>query len=123
MLSFECLILVILIGVGWNLRVVLICIPLMIKDFEHFFRCSLVIRGYSIVNSLFSSVHHFKIGLFGDFFWRLTLEFFIYFGFSPLSDVGLVKIFSPMCKLICPTNGVFCLTEALKFLEVPFMNC
>ena len=107
MLSFECLILVILIGVGWNLRVVLICSPLMIKDFEHFFRCSLVIRGYSIVNSLFSSVHHFKIGLFGDFFWRLTLEFFIYFGFSPLSDVGLVKIFSPMCKLICGNICVF----------------
>jgi hypothetical protein len=34
----EFLILAILTGVRWNLRVVLICIPLMIKDVEHFFQ-------------------------------------------------------------------------------------
>jgi hypothetical protein len=28
----------------WNLRVVLICISLMIKDAEHFFRCFSAIR-------------------------------------------------------------------------------
>jgi hypothetical protein len=38
-LSLEFLILPILRGVRWNLRVVLICIHLMTKGFEHFFEC------------------------------------------------------------------------------------
>jgi hypothetical protein len=50
-LSPEVLILAILIGVRWNLRVILICISLITKDFEHFFRCFSAIRDSSIVNS------------------------------------------------------------------------
>jgi hypothetical protein len=45
LLSPEFLILAILIGVRWNLRVILICISLITKDFEHFFRCFSAIRG------------------------------------------------------------------------------
>ena len=41
--SPEVLILTILIGVRWNLRVLLTCIPLITKDFEHFFKCFSVI--------------------------------------------------------------------------------
>ena len=39
LLSSEFLILAILTGVRWNLRVRLICISLMTKDVEHFLRC------------------------------------------------------------------------------------
>ena len=67
MLSPEVLILATLIGVGLNLRVVLICISLITKDFEHFFRCFSVIQDSSVVNSWFSSIPHFLIGLFGFF--------------------------------------------------------
>jgi hypothetical protein len=38
LLSLEILILAILTGIRWNLRVVLIFISLMIKDVEHFFQ-------------------------------------------------------------------------------------
>ena len=59
LLSPEFLILAILTGVRWNLRVVLICISLMIKDGEHFFRCFSAIQYSSVENSLFSSEPHF----------------------------------------------------------------
>jgi hypothetical protein len=55
----EFVILAILTGVRWNLRVILICISLMIKDVEHFFRCFSAIRYSSGENSLFSAVPHF----------------------------------------------------------------
>jgi hypothetical protein len=37
----------------------------MIKDVEHFFRCFSAIRYSSVENSLFSTVPHFLMGLFG----------------------------------------------------------
>jgi hypothetical protein len=45
LLSYEYLILAILTGVRWNLRVVLICISMMIKDVEYFFQ---VLLSHSI---------------------------------------------------------------------------
>jgi hypothetical protein len=59
LLSPEFFILAIVIGVRWNLRIVLICISLMIKDAEHFFRCFSAISYSSGENSLFSSEPHF----------------------------------------------------------------
>ena len=70
LLSPEFLILAILTGVRWNLRVVLTCISLMIYDVEHFFRCFSSIRYSSVKNSLFSSVPHFLMGYL--FFWSPT---------------------------------------------------
>ena len=59
LLSPEFLILAILTGVWWNLRVVLICVSLMTKDVEYLFRCFSVIQYSSVEYSLFSSVPHF----------------------------------------------------------------
>jgi hypothetical protein len=49
LLSAEFLILGILTGVRWNLRVVLICISLMIKDVEYFFQVLLSIPRFRIL--------------------------------------------------------------------------
>jgi hypothetical protein len=38
-LAPEVLIISILIGLRWNLKVILICISLITKEFERFFRC------------------------------------------------------------------------------------
>jgi hypothetical protein len=62
LLSPEFFILAILTGVRWNLRVVLICISLVTKDVEQFFRCFSTIWHSLVENSLFSSVPHFLIG-------------------------------------------------------------
>jgi hypothetical protein len=59
LLSPEFLILAILTGMKWNLRVVLICISLMTKVVEHFFNYFSAIWYSSIENSLFSSEPHF----------------------------------------------------------------
>ena len=118
LLSPEFLILAILTGVRWHLRVVLICISLMIKDVEHFFRCFSAIWVSLVENSLVHSFTHFLIGLFGSLQSNFLSSLYI-LDISPLSDVRLVKI----CWLpFCPIDSVLCLTEALQFYEVPFVD-
>jgi hypothetical protein len=59
LLSTELLISAILTGLRWNLRVVLICISLMIKDVEHLCRCFSAIRYSSVENSLLALYPNF----------------------------------------------------------------
>ena len=99
----------------------MICISLMIKDVEHFFRCFSVIWYSSVENYLFSSVPHFLIGLFG-FLESSFLSSLYILDIYPLSDVGSVNLF-PICWVpFCLIDSVLCLIETLQFYEVPFVN-
>ena len=66
-LSSVFLILAILTGVRWNLRVVLICISLMVKDVECFLKCLSVNLDSSVESFLFRSVLHHLLDY--VFFW------------------------------------------------------
>jgi len=104
LLLLEFLILSILTGVRWNLRIVLICISLMTNDIEHFFRFVSAIRHSSAVNSLFSNKSHFLMGLFVSLQSDFMISLYI-LDISPLSVVGLVKIFfqSAGCHFVLRT--------------------
>jgi hypothetical protein len=102
---------------------ILVCISLMIKDVELFFKCFSAFRDSSVDNSLLSSVPPFLIRLLDCLESNFLRSLYI-LDTSPLLDVGLVKIFSESCRLpYCPIDSILCLTEAFQFHEVPFINC
>jgi hypothetical protein len=55
--SFKVLILAILMGIRWNLRVILIYTSLMTKDYNHLFKCFWEIQDSSTEKSLFISLY------------------------------------------------------------------
>ena len=89
MLSPEFLNLAILTGERWNLRVVLICISLMIKDTEHFSGAS---QPFCIpqLKILCLALHLIFKWCYLNF-WSPALSSLYILDISPLLDLGLVK--------------------------------
>ena len=119
-LSSVVLILAILTGVKWNLRVVLICISQMTKDTEHLLKCLSAILDSSVENSLFRSVLHFF------FYWIMWsfgvqfLVFFVYCGDQTSVWCGVSEDLFPFCRLsFCLVGCILCFTEAFQFQEGP----
>ena len=65
----------------------------MTKDVEHFFKYISAIQDSSVENFLFSSVPYSLIGLFGSLECNFLSSLYI-LDISPLSDIGLVQMFS-----------------------------
>jgi hypothetical protein len=97
--------------------VVLICISLMIKDVEHFFRCFSAIQYSSGENFLFTFLPQFLMGLF-DFLKYSFLSSLYILDISPLSDLGLVKILSqPVVGLSVLLTVSFALQNLCNFMK------
>jgi hypothetical protein len=107
--------------VKWNLRVILICISLMTKDVEHFFKYISAIQDSSVENFLFSSVPHSLIGLLGSLECNFLSSLYI-LDISPLSDVGLVQMFSQnVCAILSFWQHPLTY-KAFQFYGVPLDN-
>jgi hypothetical protein len=76
-------------------QVILICISMMSKGAEHFFKCFLVIQDSSIEKPMYSPspALFLAIGLFQFLMCNFLSSLYI-LHINPWSDIGLVMIFS-----------------------------
>lgn len=89
------LILTILTGIKWNLKVVLICVSLVAEDIEYFFKCFSVIWVYwKFCLNLYPN---FKIGSFGFLISSFLSSLYV-LDINSVLDVDAVKNLSSFCR-------------------------
>jgi hypothetical protein len=107
----------ILIGVRWNLSVVLMCISFRNMEVEHFFMYLLAICTTLFENSLLNSCTQFFIGmliLWGWIFW-----FWILVPYYMNSWKDFLPFYGQSLE---PSDCLFCCVEAFYFDAVPFVH-
>ena len=115
-LPFFFLVIAILTGRKWYLTVVLVCIPIMISDFEHFFICLLAICISSLEKYLFKVLCSFlNWGLIFVVVVLELYEFLMYFGNQPLIRYMVYKCFLSFCRLSCSLLLVLDCAETFQF--------
>jgi hypothetical protein len=109
---------VIMTGVRWNLKVVLIYIFLTAKDTENFFISVSQLFEIPLLKVLCLAFTTLKIGLFGLLMSSFWILFLFILNISPLLNVELVKFFFSLCFI----GSILCLIQVFQFNRVPFID-